>query len=151
MLIALSFILVLVAAAFLLARPRREPALALEVLGFSHGVLHREGLVLEATIDGRDLKLSIALRRAPITYDRLARALGRGDLLASIHALGAKVDADRLSATAPADVRLRALRRWLDALVALARDFEALPVEEGVARWVLDYGEIEPPEPDQSS
>ncbi len=135
-----AFILFMVALALVLARPRRDPKLVLELLGFSNGGLRRGHLDLRATTDGNHLSVSIALRRAPLGYDRLARALGRGDLLASMHVLAVEVDTGKLSAIAPKDSRLRALRRWLDDLVRLAEQLEALPIEEAVARWTLEHG-----------
>lgn len=106
---------------------------------------------MTATWDGRALRvrregdearavqrLEVPLAWAPLAYDVIARALGRGDILAALHALGASAGVDLLRAPLARDMSVKGLRRHVDGVVALARALEAMPQAEGMARWFLE-------------
>lgn len=95
---------------------------------------------------GRDgLALESALTAQPVPYDKLARASGRGDLLAELHAFAATAGHDTLVGRLDARPRARTLKLGLDAFTALAHRLEALAGPEALARWYLELGDGEDP------
>ena len=100
----------------------------------------REVLVLRESGErsGEVLRLSVPLATAPLPYEKLARALGRGEVLAALHGLAARAGEDRLEALLTPGLTAGGLRRHIDQVVALALSLEALPLAEGMARWFLE-------------
>jgi hypothetical protein len=100
------------------------------------------GRTLELTPhDGGVFVVKVALRPAPLGYATLARALGRGDLLAALHQLDATASGDALTARLTFKWSARQLRAQLDRVTALASGLEAMPQPEGMARWFLELSE----------
>jgi uncharacterized protein YjeT (DUF2065 family) len=143
----LSILLALVLAGLLLARFPSDATKRLQALGFEGPpwVLRLDGVELMARLEraGHTL-VSAPLPASPVPHDQLARALGRGDLLAALAALGASVHASGLTSRLPGlrgRSRLRALRAHLAAVADLARRLSELPHAEALVRWYLDGGE----------
>lgn len=83
-------------------------------------------------------RVTVPLVPAPLAYEVLARALGRGEILAALHALAARADDDELAAAIPPGLSAKGLRRHIDRVVALANALEAMPLAEGMARWFVE-------------
>lgn len=98
----------------------------------------RSGRTISARPTRDALHLVTPLMAAPLPYEVLARALGRGPLLAALFQLGARASQDRLEATLSSGLRAGALERALSDLVALADALESLPRAEAMARWFLE-------------
>jgi hypothetical protein len=81
------------------------------------------------------------LAPGPLANGSMARALGRGDLIAELYQLRAMAHEDRLEAEVAAGLGAKALRRSLDRLVALAAALEQLPRAEAMARWFLELSD----------
>ncbi len=110
----------------------------LAALGF-----HRNGASRVAIWNGRQVvasedRLHVALQPAPLPYQTLARALGRGELLGALHELRASASEDRLEAELARGTSVKGLRRAIDRIVHLAEALEALPRAEATARWFLE-------------
>lgn len=122
------------------ALARRRPAEAFSALGFERRgdvhVLARDGY----TIEVRGALVVVPLAPRPLSYDRMVRALGRGDLLAELFSFGALATHDRLAGQWP-HKRLRGLDRDLTRLLRLCRSLEALPLAEALSRHYLELGD----------
>lgn len=98
-----------------------------------------EGRELQIALRGREpMQVRVGLSAAPLPHETLARALGRGDLLARLYQLDATAGRDELVARLPAGLRARALRFLLDDVATLARLLDEAPRAEAMARWYLD-------------
>jgi len=111
-------------------------------LGFTRRGTRFEGtwkglpLVLEPQADHLTFELPLPPR--PLSYDKLVRALGHGELLARLYAIEAQTSSDGLTGRWPLQLRASALRTRLDELATLAQDLAAVPAAEALARHVLD-------------
>lgn len=99
--------------------------------------------------DGFDLsvvgdRFSVGLSPRPITYERMARSLGRGELLAELFHFEATASLDRLEGRLPMG-RARDLELALQRLTRLCRSLEALPIPEALSRHYLELGDGEDP------
>ncbi len=117
-------------------------------LGFARRGTRFEGtwkgmaLTLEPHAD--QLTFSVPLRPQPLSYDKLVRALGRGELLARLYAIEATATTDQLTGRWPRQLRASTLRARLDELAALATDLAAVPAAEALARHILDRTDEDP-------
>jgi len=113
-------------------------------LGFARGeaeghlIGRWQGRQLGVEVVPKALRVSTALSVAPLPHEMLARALGRGDLLARLYQLEASAGTDALIAHLPTGLRARGVCVLLDDVVTLAALLEAMPRQEAMARWYLD-------------
>lgn len=124
---------------------RSGPAERLRAAGFSptdgRHLATRDGYSI--TLDGDRFTVPLAPR--PIPYERMVRALGRGELLAALFAFEARATHDQLEGRLMAE-RARDLEAALTRLTRLCRSLEAIPVPEALSRHYLELGEGQDPE-----
>lgn len=147
-LLGLVIVVVIVVAgglALSLAQRRGRDEATLRGLGFARGagdgrlVARWQGRELAIEVAPKaPLRVSTALTVAPLPHEVLARALGRGDVLARLYQLEARAETDALIAHLPLGLRARGLRVLIDEVVTLADLLEAMPRHEAMARWYLD-------------
>lgn len=125
---------------------RAAPAARLRELGLdevapNHFAGHVGRFPLELELGpGRQLTFRVALAPRPLDYRLLARALGRGDLLAELHRLRASA-AQSLTGWLEGASRSRALSLELARIERLAETLEALPLAEALSRHYLELGD----------
>lgn len=119
---------------------RSGPAERLRAAGFApvdgRHVATRDGYPI--SLDGDRFTVPLAPR--PIPYERMVRALGRGELLAALFAFEARATHDRLEGRLTAE-RARDLEAALTRLTRLCRSLEALPIPEALSRHYLELGD----------
>ena len=117
-------------------------------LGFARRGTHFEGtwkgtaITLEPHAD--HITFDVPLPPRPLSYAKLVRALGRGELLARLYAVQATTTTDHITGRWPRQLSASTLRARLDELAALAKDLTAIPAAEALARHILDRTDEDP-------
>ena len=97
----------------------------------------RDGYRIEVR---RDMLFVVRLQTRPLPYERMVRALGRGELLAELFAFEARAAETQLEGRLPQG-RARDVARALGRLTKLCATLEGLPIAESLSRHYLELGD----------